>query len=113
MYKPKEQKEPPKETVKPLGIHLKKQPTVNEFLVEKQSDLIWFEYETRLRKLVEELLEPTIRRSREERELFESLNKKSEALHKRVDDLEFMSQRTQKRQTAFDDIFKRINELVL
>jgi len=81
-------------------------------LIEKQTDLIWFDYETRLRKLIEEILEPTVKRSKEERELFDILSKKNESLTKRVEDLEFMSQRTQKRQTSFEDIFKRLNELV-
>jgi len=74
--------------------------------------LIWFDYETRLRKLIEEILEPTVKRSREERELFEILSKKNESLSKRIEDLEFMSQRTQKRQTSFEDIFRKLNELV-
>jgi len=77
-----------------------------------KADLIWFEYETRLRKLVEELLEPTVKRSREEREMYEVLSKKHEGLLKRVEDLEFTSHRTQKRQTVFEDIFRRISELV-
>jgi len=76
-----------------------------------KADLIWFEYETRLRKLVEELLEPTVKRSREEREMYEVLSKKHEGLLKRVEDLEFTSHRTQKRQTVFEDIFRRISEL--
>ena len=74
--------------------------------------MIWFDYETRLRTLVEELLEPTLRRSREERELFEMLSRKNDHSNKRLDDVEFMFQKTQKRQTAFEDIFKRIHDLV-
>ncbi len=44
--------------------------------------------------------------------MYEVLSKKHETMVKRVEDLEFTSHRTQKRQTVFEDIFRRISELV-
>ena len=65
-----------------------------------------------MRKLVQELLEPTTKRSIQERELYEILTKKYEESRKKIDEIEFILHKSQKRQTIFDEIEKKIFELV-
>lgn len=81
-------------------------------MIEKSADLMWLNYETRLRKLMTELLQPTIKRSREDRELYDTLVKKSEILTRRIEELETITHRAENKQTIFDDIFTRINNIV-
>jgi Heat shock factor binding protein 1. len=61
---------------------------------------------------VQELLEPTIRRSREDREMHDILLKKYDEMSKRIEDLEVAIQKSKKRDTVFDQIFTRLNDLV-
>ncbi len=82
------------------------------FLDKSSADLVWVNYETRLRKLMQELLQPTVKRSREDREMYDSLVKKYDFLHKRVETLEFVTNKTDNQQTIFDDIFMKITNLV-
>lgn len=59
-----------------------------------------------------ELLQPTVKRSREDRELYDKLKHQCEALSKRVEELEVVTHKTENKQTIFDDIFNKINILV-
>lgn len=61
---------------------------------------------------MQELLQPTIKRSREDRELYDTLMHKCDMLAHRVEDLETITHKAEVKQTIFDDIFKRINNLV-
>ena len=74
--------------------------------------MIWFEYEIRMRKLVQDLLEPTTKRSIQDRELYEILMKKYEEQRKRVDEIDFILHKSQKRQTVYEEIDRKIFELV-
>ena len=66
-----------------------------------------------MRKLVQELLEPTTKRSIQDRELYEILNRKYEEDRKRIDEIEFILHKSQKRQTIFSEIEKKIFEFVI
>lgn len=74
--------------------------------------MMWLTYETKLRTLMQDLLQPTVKRSREDRELYDNLMYRCEVLTKRVEDLETITHKAEVKQTIFDDIFKRINNLV-
>lgn len=81
-------------------------------LLDRNADLIWFDYETKMRKLVSELLEPSTKRSIQDRELYDALIKKYDEQAKKLEELEFIVCKSKKRQTVFEDINQRINELV-
>ena len=93
-------------------------------------ELDWFAFETRVRKLIHELIEPTSKRfgvlqnhsyvfytllfsecrSVHTREQNEDLRKQHEALKRKVEDLGFILHQNQSRSTAFDELHKRISE---
>ena len=50
--------------------------------------LDWFAFETKMRQVVREIVEPTITRSHEDREVVGSLKKMLEAQEARVNDIE-------------------------
>ena len=74
------------------------------------AELNWFDLETRMRKLVFELLEPTINRSQEDKEQI-SLAKKSLIQHnKRLEELEICLFKSNEKKTIFEEIYKKIAE---
>lgn len=53
-----------------------------------------------------------MKRSREDREIHDVLHKKYEEMIRRVEDLEYAIQKSDKKQTVFEEIHSKINDLV-
>ena len=75
-------------------------------------DLDWFDFETRMRKLISELLEPTVLRTQDDKSQILLLRKMNETLKKRMDDAEFMQSKAFKRMDKLEEVWARIKDLV-
>jgi len=62
---------------------------------------------------MQDLLQPTVKRSLEDRELYDNLMKRCETLTRRVEDLETITHKSENKHTIFDDLFKKINDVVI
>lgn len=76
----------------------------------KSPDLDWFAFETRIRKVLHELLEPTAERSVKTKETVEEVKSQNEFLTRKIEELEFILHKSHKRSTLFDNINKRLIE---
>jgi len=70
----------------------------------------WFAFETRIRKVLHELLEPTAERSMKTKESMEEVRTQNEFLTRKVEELEFILHKSHKRSTLFDNVNKRLIE---
>lgn len=52
-------------------------------------ELNWYDFETRTRRLVFELLQPTVTRSTEDREIIYSMRRKIEGHRQKIEELEY------------------------
>ena len=75
-------------------------------------DLDWFDFETRMRKLIAELLEPTVLRTQDDKAQILLLRKMNETLKKRMDDAEFVQAKAAKRMDKLEEIWTRVKDLV-
>jgi hypothetical protein len=71
------------------------------------AELDWFDFETRMRDVIHELIEPVIKRASEDREVSLGLQRKTELATKRLDQLENIVLKTGKKNTVFDEINQR------
>lgn len=74
------------------------------------SNLDWFAFETRIRKVLHELLEPTAERSVKTKEHVEEVKTQNEFLTRKIEELEFILHKSHKRSTLFDNVNKRLIE---
>ena len=74
-------------------------------------ELDWFAFEIRVRKMVMEMLEPTIKRVANERQLYISSKKVIDTLKNRFDNLEHIVLMTEERTTVFDEIHRKIAQI--
>ena len=57
----------------------------------------WFSFETRIRKMVTQMLEPCVKRSIQERDILTELKKQNDAIKRKVDECEFIIHKAQKK----------------
>ena len=81
------------------------------FNVIDDHELNWFDLETRMRKLVYDLLQPTVTRSHEDRELLYAVRKQQLNHQNRIDELEYALFKTNQPLTVFDKIYEKIGEI--
>lgn len=65
-----------------------------------------------MRKLISELLEPTVLRTQDDKSQILLLRKMNETLKKRMDDAEFMQSKAFKRMDKLEEVWARIKDLV-
>ena len=65
-----------------------------------------------MRKLISELLEPTVLRTQDDKNQILLLRKMNETLKKRMDDAEFMQSKAFKRMDKLEEVWARIKDLV-
>eukprot|EP00347_Sterkiella_histriomuscorum_P010296 403376849 len=73
--------------------------------------LDWFSFQTQIRKLVMELIEPTVKRTFEDHEIVHQLVTNYEKLKKRQEDFEFTTVKTLGRTASHDDLSKKFQEM--
>jgi len=59
-----------------------------------------------MRKLIHEMVEPTVRKVNEDRDTIFKMGRESEMQRKKLEDLEFAIVRTDNKTNVFDDIFR-------
>jgi chromosome segregation ATPase len=74
------------------------------------ANMDWFAFETRIRKVLHELLEPTAERSIKTKENMEEVKTQNDFLTRKVEELEFILHKSHKRSTLFDNVNKRLIE---
>jgi len=73
----------------------------------QETDIEWLALENKVRRLVKELLEPTVRRVVEDRDQLQKLGKESDAVKRKVDELDFMMAKVAKKLGTLDEVSKR------
>ena len=71
----------------------------------------WFAFETRIRQIIFEFLEPSTKRIVETKNTIESVINQNEFLRRRVDELEFILHKSHKRNLVHDNLDKRITKI--
>ena len=80
--------------------------------LQTQAEVDWFNFETRMRKLIQEMLEPTIQRGLEDREDLNRLNTIVDDHRKKLEELEYANQKVDRKADRFNDAIAKIQELV-
>lgn len=74
------------------------------------AELDWFAFETRVRKLIHELLEPTVKRTIESKENYEEGKRTTERLEKKIRELEYAIYKSDSCPTVFEELHGRITD---
>ena len=81
-------------------------------LLDKAGELDWFEFETRMRRLVVDLIQPTVFKLNKDREDVSILKSVVETNTKKVEDLENLILKSDRKQTKFEEIYNQISDSV-
>ncbi len=71
----------------------------------------FFAFETKIRQMVMELIEPISKRSIQDRDMILDVQGQADVLQRKVDECEFIIQNAQKKTTATDDLAKQLSNL--
>lgn len=71
----------------------------------------FFAFETRMRQTVMDLVEPCVKRSIQERDIILEIKRQNDIMKKKVDEIEFIMQKAQKKTSTTDDLAKQIAQL--
>ena len=75
-----------------------------------KQDLDWFSFETKIRKMVVDLVEPTTAFSSKIKTDMDYLKRQNQSLKGRIDELEYIIQKSNKKMNLFDDIELQISQ---
>ena len=78
---------------------------------QKNAELDWFSFETRVRKLIQDLVEPVSKRAVEAKESSDTLRKSNDNLKRKVEEIEFVVHKSQKKSTIFEDINNKFTKM--
>ena len=70
----------------------------------------WFSIETKVRKLVSELVEPTIRRGIDERDVAQKVQTGLDVLKRKVDEIEYTTLKSAAAMGKIDQVFEAIEQ---
>ena len=76
--------------------------------MSNMDEALWGKIETKVRRLVFDLLEPSINRVAEHKETLENMRRTDESLSKKIDNLEIITERLTKRVSLVDDFSRKI-----
>ncbi|CAI2384608.1 unnamed protein product [Moneuplotes crassus] len=88
------------------GEHQRQKP-----IMSNPSELDWFTFETKIRKVVTDLMEPSIKRSIEEKSLLVEVKKDNTKLEKRIKKLESILFENKKKAVIFKEFFETISHV--
>jgi hypothetical protein len=71
---------------------------------------IWFGLEVKVRNLIKELIEPTLRRTAENRNMIDRIEKSQDTLGSRIDDIDLNLGKFSRKASSIDDILKKTIE---
>lgn len=75
------------------------------------TELDWFDFETRMRDVIHELIEPVMRKATEDREQMLTIRRNQENDEKRLDQLESAVLKTGRKATVFDEIQQKFVDI--
>ena len=75
------------------------------------AELDWFSFETRIRKLIQDLVDPIQKRALDAKEASDAQRKGNDSLKRKVEELEFAVHKSQKKSVIFEEINNRISKL--
>ena len=75
------------------------------------TELDWFDFETRMRDVIHELIEPVMRKATEDREQMLTIRRNQENDQKRLDQLESAVLKTGRKATVFDEIQQKFVDI--
>ncbi|CDW80865.1 UNKNOWN [Stylonychia lemnae] len=75
-------------------------------------EIDWFDFETRMRKMIHEMIEPTVRKVNEDRDKLFKIRNDQDAQKRKIEDLEFAVIKTDNKTNVFEDIFRNLARLV-
>ena len=75
-------------------------------------EIDWFHFETRMRKMISEMLDPIKKQSDEDREFVQNMRYQNQTLNYKIQDLETIAQKALSRSNQVDDANVRIQMLV-
>ena len=76
-------------------------------MAQEGSDIEWLALENKVRKLVKELIEPTVRRVVEDRDQLQKLLKDTDNTKRKADELDFVMAKVTKKLGSLDEVAKR------
>ncbi len=82
-------------------------PIIKGHKMAQEGDIEWLTLENKVRRLVKELLEPTVRRVVEDRDQLHKLSKESDVVKRKVDELDFTMAKVAKKLGTLDEVTKR------
>ena len=65
-----------------------------------------------MRKMISDLLQPTIKRSKEDKLAIQELKSIIQILQKELSEVKYQGEKTDEKTLTFDEVFQRMNELV-
>lgn len=71
-----------------------------------------FEFETKIRKMIIDMIDPIQKRLGDDRDKLVKLRTDLESTKRKTEDLDFAVQKTDGKLSAFEDIYKKISRLV-
>jgi hypothetical protein len=80
---------------------------------DTMNEVGYFEFETKIRKMLLDMIDPIQKRLGDDRDKIVKLRTDLEANKRKAEDLEFSMHKTDGRLVAFDDIYKKLNKLVI
>lgn len=78
---------------------------------ENMDEVGFFEFETKIRKMLLDMVEPLQKRLADDRDKIAKLRSDLETGKRKTEDLEFHLSKTDNRLTAFDDVYKKLGKL--
>lgn len=84
---------------------------VEILIIDHKNSLDWFDFETRMRKMIHELLQPTVKRSHEEREAVTKLRSIVMDHNKRLKPIEFALYKSEEPTDAFEKLYLKMAEM--
>jgi hypothetical protein len=79
---------------------------------DQMDEVGFFEFETKIRRMLLEVLEPLQKKLFEDRDKIAKLRTDVEGTKRKTEDLEFAIGKTDARLVAFDDIYKKMSKTV-
>lgn len=78
---------------------------------QTNNELDWFAFETRIMKLIQGLVEPINKRSLDAKEASDAQTKMNDILKRKVEELEFITHKSQKKSVIFEEINNKLTKL--
>ena len=87
-----------------MGVSQGYYTEAKSLIIDRSEEIQWMDFETRMRKVIKELLSPVLDRAQEDRELLLKINQRRKTQEDKVAILENSVFKTKNSTSMFDDI---------